>query len=89
MKISLYLGVLFLTIVIKIVTADVSDSREPNSAQQYCGSKLADIMSIICKGHYNMGKRNLIGKLTKIVISHKINTITEHSTDRFFKTSYQ
>jgi len=63
MKISLYLGILFFALVIKIVTADV---RLPNSAQQYCGSRLADIMKIICKGSYNVGKRNLVGKYPKL-----------------------
>lgn len=60
MKISLYLGVLFLALVIKIITGNV---RLQRSAQQYCGSRLADIMKVLCKGkYYYESKRNQIGK---------------------------
>lgn len=71
MKISLYLGVLFLALVIKIDTADVG---LPNSVIQYCGSGLADIMRGICNGLYNERKRNLIGKFIKNYINHEINS---------------
>lgn len=50
MKISIYLSVLLLAIVIKIVTANTRQQRSP---EQYCGSKLADIMRALCKGKYN------------------------------------
>ncbi|XP_026819766.1 insulin-like [Rhopalosiphum maidis] len=50
MKISLYLSVLLLALVIKIVTANVRLQRSP---QQYCGSRLADIMKVLCKNKYN------------------------------------
>jgi len=61
MKISLYLILLVLAIVIKIVTADL---KLP--PQQYCGSRLADIMQVVCKHKYNgppIGqKRSEMGK---------------------------
>ncbi|KAL5238461.1 hypothetical protein ACI65C_005871 [Semiaphis heraclei] len=50
MKISLYLSVFLLALVIKIATANVGIQRSP---QHYCGSKLADIMKILCKNKYN------------------------------------
>ncbi|XP_025404763.1 bombyxin A-3 homolog [Sipha flava] len=53
MKISLYLSLLFMAMVIKIVTANVRLQRSP---QQYCGSKLADIMRVLCKTKYNEKK---------------------------------
>lgn len=63
MKISLYLSVFLLALVIKIATANVGIQRSP---QHYCGSKLADIMKILCKNKYNEPngqKRSQIGKL--------------------------
>lgn len=64
MKISIYLSVLLLALVIKIVTANVALQRSP---QQYCGSKLADIMKALCKGNYNTkNKRNRMGKSIKM-----------------------
>lgn len=65
MKISLSLSVLFLALVIEIVTANVRLQGQP---QQYCGSRLADIMRLICKGKYNVQegkKRSQIGKFLK------------------------
>lgn len=61
MKISIYLSVLLLALVIKIVSANVRLQRSP---KQYCGSKLADIMKAICKGKYNekIMKRSQMGK---------------------------
>ncbi|XP_003240930.1 bombyxin C-2-like [Acyrthosiphon pisum] len=50
MKISLYLNVLLLALMMTIVTANVRLQRSP---QQYCGSRLADIMKVICKSNYN------------------------------------
>jgi len=65
MKISLYLSLLVLAIVIKIVTAEL---KLP--PQQYCGSRLADIMQVVCKNKYNgPQKRNKIGKF---IMLHKI-----------------
>jgi len=61
MKINLYLNVLFLALFIQLVTANV---RLQRSAQQYCGSKLADMMKVICKGKY-YSKRNQIGMFIK------------------------
>lgn len=59
MKISLYLSVLFMTLYIKIVTANVRLQRSP---KQYCGSRLADIMKVICKSKYNeQSKRSQMG----------------------------
>ncbi|XP_022168888.1 bombyxin C-2-like [Myzus persicae] len=55
MKISLYLSVLLLAFVVKIATANVRLQRSP---QQYCGSRLADIMKMICKNKYNGPKRS-------------------------------
>lgn len=61
MKISLCLSLILLTLVIKIVTADL---KLP--PQQYCGSRLADIMQVVCKNKYNgppVGqKRSKMGK---------------------------
>jgi len=62
MKISLYLSVLFLALVGEILTADVELQQ---SSQNYCGSKLADIMKVVCKSNYNgpnLQKRSTIGK---------------------------
>jgi len=62
MKISIYLNLLLLALVIKIVTANVRLQRSP---QQYCGSKLADIMKALCNSNYNgsnLQKRSQIGK---------------------------
>jgi len=62
MKISLYLSVLLLALVVKIVTANVGLQHSPKN---YCGSKLADIMMVVCKGNYNepnLQKRSIIGK---------------------------
>jgi hypothetical protein len=42
-----------MAMVIKIVTANVRLQRSP---QQYCGSKLADIMRVLCKTKYNEKK---------------------------------
>ncbi|CAI6355469.1 unnamed protein product [Macrosiphum euphorbiae] len=53
MKISMYLSVLLLALVIKIVTANVRLQRSP---QHYCGSKLADIMKALCNTKYNVPK---------------------------------
>lgn len=53
MKISIYLSVLLLAVVIKIVTANIRQQRSP---KQYCGSQLADIMRALCKGKYNEHK---------------------------------
>lgn len=65
MKISLYLSLLFLALVIKIVTANVRLQRSP---QQYCGSRLADIMKAICKSKYNEQiKRSQLGKFIKLI----------------------
>lgn len=47
-----------MALVIKIVTANVRTQR---SSYQYCGSKLAEIMKMVCKGKYNH-KRSQIGK---------------------------
>jgi len=63
MKITVYLSVLLLTIVIKTVMVNSILQLPP---QQYCGSKLADIMQIVCNKKYNGPtngkKRNEIGK---------------------------
>nr|QFO38038.1 insulin-like peptide 1 [Acyrthosiphon pisum] len=48
MKINIYLSSLLLTLVIKFVTSDL---KLP--PQQYCGSRLADIMQVACKNRYN------------------------------------
>ncbi|KAL5239320.1 hypothetical protein ACI65C_006730 [Semiaphis heraclei] len=50
MKINLYLSVLLYALVIIIVTANDRVQRSP---QHYCGSRLADIMKVLCKGNYN------------------------------------
>jgi len=63
MKINLYLSSFLLTLVIKIVTSDL---KLP--PQQYCGSRLADIMQVVCKNRYNTPptpigqKRSKMGK---------------------------
>ncbi|KAL5238696.1 hypothetical protein ACI65C_006106 [Semiaphis heraclei] len=66
MKISLYLSVLFLTLVGEILTANV----QQHSRQNYCGSKLADIMKVVCESNYNgpnLQKRSIIdSELPKI-----------------------
>jgi len=49
--------------VIKNATANVRLQRSP---QHYCGSKLADVMRVVCNGNYNGPsgqKRSQIGKL--------------------------
>lgn len=46
----------------EILTADVELQQ---SSQNYCGSKLADIMKVVCKSNYNgpnLQKRSTIGK---------------------------
>lgn len=50
-----------MALVIKIITANVRLQRSP---QQYCGSRLADIMKVICKSKYNnaQNKRSQMGK---------------------------
>lgn len=49
-----------MALVIKIVIANIRVQRSP---QQYCGSRLADIMKAICKSKYNEQiKRSKIGK---------------------------
>ncbi|XP_025196181.1 LIRP-like [Melanaphis sacchari] len=50
MKISVYLSLLLLTLVIKIVITNANLQLPP---QQYCGSSLANIMQIVCKNKYN------------------------------------
>lgn len=48
-----------MTLYIKIVTANV---RLQQSPKQYCGSRLADIMKVICKSKYNeQSKRSQMG----------------------------
>jgi len=72
MKISLYLNLLLLALVLKIVTANVRLQRSP---QQYCGSKLADIMKALCKSNYNgpnLQKRSQISKF--IIYTLIVNT---------------
>lgn len=57
MKIIFCLSVLLLVLVNKIVMANI---RIP---QQYCGSRLADTMKLVCKSKYNeQGKRSQMGK---------------------------
>lgn len=63
MKINISLSVLFMALVIETVTANVRLQRSP---QQYCGSRLADIMKLLCKGRYNVQtKRSQTGKFVK------------------------
>lgn len=50
-----------MAMIIKIVTANVRFQRSP---QQYCGSKLADIMKALCKTDYNE-KKNKKNQLCK------------------------
>ncbi|XP_050435788.1 LIRP-like [Adelges cooleyi] len=51
MKISLYLSLLSVVLIFKIVSA--------NQRLQYCGSRLADVLSTLCHGQYNeKSKRN-------------------------------
>lgn len=60
MKFSLYLSILIMTLVIKIVTANIRLQRSPH---HYCGSRLADMMKVLCKSNYNeKSKRSQIGK---------------------------
>lgn len=52
-----------MVMIIKIVTANVRLQRSP---QQYCGSKLADIMAVLCQTKYREDgkpKRNQIGEI--------------------------
>lgn len=65
MKFSLYFSILIITLAIKIATANIQLQRSP---QQYCGSRLADIMKVLCKSNYNeKSKRNQIGKSIKTI----------------------
>lgn len=64
MKIRLYMCILYFALVIEIVTANVRLQRSP---QQYCGSKLADIMRILCKSNYNENKGIPMGKYVKSI----------------------
>lgn len=59
MKIGFYLNFFILTLVVKVITANVRLVR--SQPQQYCGSKLADIMKVICKSKY-YGKRSQMGE---------------------------
>lgn len=61
-----------MAMVIKMVTANVRLQRSP---QQYCGSKLADIMRVLCKTKYNEKKikRNPMGEFYNYCINKKYN----------------
>lgn len=62
MKIGIYLTVIFLALVINNITANIRLQRSP---QHYCGSRLADMMRLLCNGVYNeQNKRNQMGKFT-------------------------
>jgi len=65
MKISMYLSVLLLALVIEIVSANVRLQRSP---QQYCGSKLADIMKALCNTKYNVPKGQKRSEIGKFII---------------------
>lgn len=53
MKIALFLYAVILTVVVKIVTANVLLQRSP---QHYCGSRLADMMKLLCATKYNFNE---------------------------------
>lgn len=64
-KISLNINVLLLALMITIVTANVRLQRSP---QQYCGSKLADIMKVLCKSNYNGPNLQKKRQISKFII---------------------
>lgn len=78
MKIKLYFSVLLLVLVIKNVSSNVRLQRS-GSEKQYCGSKLTEIMKMVCNGSYL--KRSEMGKFIKNYIQlyllsfYKINYI--------------
>lgn len=65
MKINRYLSVLLLALVIKIVTANVRLQRSP---QHYCGSRLADIMMVVCKNKYNGPNEQKRSQISKFIV---------------------
>ncbi|XP_050536529.1 insulin-like [Daktulosphaira vitifoliae] len=54
MKIYWCLNLFSMVLIFKIVSGSIRVQRSP---QQYCGSQLADIMKVVCRGIYNE-KRN-------------------------------
>lgn len=64
MNIKSYISVLCLTLVVEIIMANnIRLKRSPQ--QKYCGSRLADMLKILCKGKYNERKRSQMGKFVE------------------------
>lgn len=62
MKISLLLSTLFLVLIIKSVSCNVHLQINEEEKMHYCGSKLTEMLKIVCRGNYY--KRNEMGKHT-------------------------
>lgn len=62
MKTGLCVRVLFVAFLVE-TTVHGNVRLLQRSPQQYCGSRLADMMKLICQSKYNEGKRSPMGKL--------------------------
>lgn len=72
MKIALYLYAVILTVVVKIVTANVLLQRSP---QHYCGSRLADMMKLLCATKYNFNEPTTTKPSKRAILGIPRNTV--------------
>lgn len=80
MRISLLMSTLFLFFIIKIVSSNVKLQINEPGKLHYCGSKLTEMMKMVCGGHYY--KRSKMGKyiilFTKKLLTFIISLINAY-----------